>query len=103
MDLPHPGIELGSPALQVDSLPAELSGKVGIVPQSRSNHGKKGLLRFCLHYWLSALLEPTCLCFFSSSFTTLFLTLLGFPGGSDGKALACNSGDSSNMQDLVLN
>ena len=27
MDLPDPGIELGSPALQVDSLPTELSGK----------------------------------------------------------------------------
>ena len=27
MDLPDPGIELGSPALQTDSLPAELSGK----------------------------------------------------------------------------
>ena len=26
-DLPDPGIELGSPALQVDSLPTELSGK----------------------------------------------------------------------------
>ena len=26
-DLPNPGIELGSPALQVDSLPTELSGK----------------------------------------------------------------------------
>ena len=26
-DLPNPGIELGSPALQVDSLPAELPGK----------------------------------------------------------------------------
>ena len=26
-DLPHPGIEPGSPALQVDSLPAKLSGK----------------------------------------------------------------------------
>ena len=26
-DLPNPGIELGSPALQVDSLPLELSGK----------------------------------------------------------------------------
>ena len=26
MDIPHPGIELGSPALQVDSLPAELPG-----------------------------------------------------------------------------
>ena len=27
MNLPNPGIELGSPALQVDSLPTELSGK----------------------------------------------------------------------------
>ena len=27
MDLPDPGIELGSPALQVNSLPTELSGK----------------------------------------------------------------------------
>ena len=27
MDLPDPGIEPGSPALQVDSLPTELSGK----------------------------------------------------------------------------
>ena len=26
-DLPHPGIELGCPALQADSLPAELPGK----------------------------------------------------------------------------
>ena len=26
-DLPDPGIELGSPALQADSLPAELPGK----------------------------------------------------------------------------
>ena len=28
-DLPDPGIELGSPALQVDSLPTELPGKIG--------------------------------------------------------------------------
>ena len=27
MDLPNPGIEPGSPALQADSLPIELSGK----------------------------------------------------------------------------
>ena len=27
VDLPNPGIELGSPALQADSLPTELSGK----------------------------------------------------------------------------
>ena len=29
VDLPVPGIKLGSPALQVDSLPRELSGKLG--------------------------------------------------------------------------
>ena len=28
VDLPNPGIELGSPALQADSLPTELSGKI---------------------------------------------------------------------------
>ena len=33
MDLPDPGIELGSSALQMDSLPTELSGK----PIVRSN------------------------------------------------------------------
>ena len=31
MDLPDPGIELGFPALQVDSLPAELSGEPTIL------------------------------------------------------------------------
>ena len=30
-DLPNPGIELGSPALQTDSLPIELSGKPKIL------------------------------------------------------------------------
>ena len=28
MELPHPGIKLGSSALQADSLPTELSGKL---------------------------------------------------------------------------
>ena len=51
-------------------------GKVGIVLQSRSNHGKKGLLRFCLHCRLSSLLEQTYVLSFSSSFTILFFTLL---------------------------
>ena len=31
-DLPEPGIELGSPALEVDSLPAEPPGKPGNIP-----------------------------------------------------------------------
>ena len=29
-DLPNPGIELGSPALQADSLPTELPGAYGL-------------------------------------------------------------------------
>ena len=29
-DLPNPGIKLGSPPLQVDSLPTELSGKPSV-------------------------------------------------------------------------
>ena len=45
MDLPNPGIELGSPALQADSLPTELSGK------PLSNYKETSLvvqwLRFC--------------------------------------------------------
>ena len=32
MDLPDPGIELGSPALQAYSLPTELSGKLNKLP-----------------------------------------------------------------------
>ena len=32
-DLPHPGIELGSPVLQADSLPAELPGKPQLDPR----------------------------------------------------------------------
>ena len=40
-DLPNPGIEPGSPALQVDSLPSELSGKpsrmAGKSLQNKSN------------------------------------------------------------------
>ena len=37
MDLPDPGIELGSPALQADSLPTELSGK----PEGDKKHFEK--------------------------------------------------------------
>ena len=31
-DLPDPGFKLGSPALQVDSLPTELSGDIDSIP-----------------------------------------------------------------------
>ena len=36
-DLPDPGIEPGSPALQVDSLPTEPSGKIAIVQETLFN------------------------------------------------------------------
>ena len=42
-DLPNPGIKPRSPALQADSLPAELSGK----PQAFSRCGKWSLLSSC--------------------------------------------------------
>ena len=36
-DLPDPGIEPGSPALQADSLPSELPGKVVLIKLVPSN------------------------------------------------------------------
>ena len=50
-DLPNPGIEPGSPALQVDSLPAELQGK----PFSLSPFCGAGVRQ---EYW-SGLLSPS--------------------------------------------
>ena len=53
MDLPYTGIELGSPALQADSLPSELSGKprvqkrATIIPASeKENLGPGFLVQF---------------------------------------------------------
>ena len=43
MDLLDPGIEPGSPALQADSLPAELPGKL---PRAESLGPKEGSLAF---------------------------------------------------------
>ena len=37
MDLPNPGIELRSPALQTDSLPAELPGKPSYIYYNTKN------------------------------------------------------------------
>ena len=46
-DLPDPGIELGSPALQVDSLPTELSGKPlnDSIAHSKTKFSKLHVLR----------------------------------------------------------
>ena len=44
-DLPDPGIELGSPALQVDSLPAELPGKPIYIPGPTSRYQNMTMLK----------------------------------------------------------
>ena len=65
-DLPNPGIKLGSPALQADSLPTELSGK----PRSHGEGKNFSLWRCCFHicavpclvaqlFRLFATLQPT--------------------------------------------
>ena len=54
-DLPNPGIKPGSPALQADSLPAELQGKpirIGYIPLNITKDGFKRLLyhyRYFMH------------------------------------------------------
>ena len=49
-DLPNPGIELGSPALQVDFSPAELPGKLSYrEKQDKSNDVKLGSI--CESKW----------------------------------------------------
>ena len=52
LDLPDPGIKLGSPALQADSLPAELPGK----PFLKSKNKTNGLLRFFSPWAISLIL-----------------------------------------------
>ena len=55
-DLPDRGIELGSPALQVDSFPTELSGKHesesrSVMSNSLRPHGLYSPWNFPGHYW----------------------------------------------------
>ena len=42
LDLPYPGVEPGSPVLQADSLPTELSGKPIYIPIKHIYLGKSG-------------------------------------------------------------
>ena len=49
-DLPDPGIELRSPALQVDSLSAELPGKQ--TPVVKNSPANKGVMRYRFDLWL---------------------------------------------------
>ena len=51
VDLPDPGIELGSLTLQEDSLPTELSGNIAYLPQI-------SLLLYCQAFWRSDLFSP---------------------------------------------
>ena len=66
-DLPDPGIEPRSPALQADSLSSELAGEL--------------VYTFTSHLSVS------------SPHLLVDVYQFGFPGGSDGKESACNAGD----------
>ena len=55
-DLPNPGIELGSPALQTDALPSEPPGK-----PNRDRSGQFGSISTCIsrpYFWRSKILSP---------------------------------------------
>ena len=55
VDLPNPGIELGSPALQVDSLPAKLPGKPSLAADNRiQNFYITSISSRGLSQWLSS-------------------------------------------------
>ena len=60
-DLPHPGTEPGSPALQVDSLATELSGKP-IVMGTKPKQNSKSILGKVLHIQRSWILDFSILC-----------------------------------------
>ena len=66
-DLPNPGIQLGSPALQADSLPAEPSGS----PIS----GLHGLILICPVGWLLIAITLNC----PLSLCKVILTCMHFP------------------------
>ena len=81
MDLPDPGIEPGSPAWQVNSLPTELSGK----PKKRKKgcrlvlpsvfSGSVQSIDFSLRYVLPSLFA--CLVIFAWMVNTVYFILLG--------------------------
>ena len=78
MDLPDPRIKQGSPALQVDSLPNELSGKP--ICQLKN-----------------LLIEEAAKILFFFQFTCIFK---GFPCGLTDKESACNVGDLGSIPGL---
>ena len=66
-DLPNPGIQLGSPALQADSLPAEPSGS--------QISGLHSLILICLIGWLLTAITLNC----PLNLCKVILTCIHFP------------------------
>ena len=81
MDLPNPGVKLGSPTLQVDSLPTELKDFKG-------NYFFNGFKNISIN------LSPFC-CIPNFFIWRSLLLLKGFPDSSVGKESTCNVGDPS--------
>ena len=47
-DLPDPGIESGSPALQADTLPSEPPGRITVYPKGELLHGHQQVVQLSL-------------------------------------------------------
>ena len=88
-DLPNPGIKQGSPALQADSLPAELRGSplsISQFPRFLATHqnqelpGLEGESQLLVHQHISLRFSflPSSLVYFGSSYTFIYLKKIFF-------------------------
>ena len=84
-DLPNPGIEPRSPALQADSFPSE-------PPRKSKNTGVGSLSLFQQICPTQELNQSLLHC--------RWVLYQGFPGGSDSKASACNAGNPGSIPGL---
>ena len=75
-DLPDPGMEPGSPALQADSLPLNYSGSPSMYVCTHTHTHTHTHTYIHIH------------------------SCKGFPGGSDSKASVCNAGDPGSIPGL---
>ena len=101
-DLPNPGIELRSPALQADALPSELQGKsesevtqlcltlYDFMDCSLPGSSVHGIFQARILEWVATALQML-------EQLSAIPYRRGFPSGSDGKASACNAGDLSSI------
>ena len=80
MDLPNPGIKPGSPALQVDSLPTELSGKP--TTKIHTFKSEESFKRLLADFW-SEFSSADLL--FSHKMGLLHLEIVVFSGKREGK------------------